>query len=321
VVDGGGEVAVTLPGPIPAPVTRVPNRLSVTATGTDDGGGPVTAEPVDVPIAVSSPGSPGAPGGADASIVAVGDIADCALPGAALTARLAQSLPGTVLTLGDHVYPSGTDHAFSGCYNSTWGVVKGRTYPTPGNHEWEADGGAPYFRYFGAAAGPGYYSFNLGSWHVLSLNSNIDVSERSSQYAWARADLAASGAPCTLAYWHHPLVSSGTNGDNPHMRALWQLLDSAGVDVVLAAHDHLYERFAPQDATGRPTGGGIRQFVVGTGGGALYGVLSPRPNSEVRNNQGWGVLALRLRSGTYDWEFVPAGAHTFRDSGSATCAS
>jgi hypothetical protein len=314
----GAEAFTTLPATLPAP-PRAPTRLLVGASVVDRAGDPIAVSPFEVPVAVAGPTGSSGLGAAEATILAAGDIADCSLPGAALTARLVQALPGTVLTLGDYVYPSGTANAFATCYESTWGAVKGRTLPTPGNHEWEVDFGAPYFGYFGSAAGPGYYSVNLGSWHVLSLNSNVDAQPGSPQYAWARADLATQRAPCTLAYWHHPLFSSGTNGDQPQMRAMWQLLDEAGVDVVLAAHDHLYERFAPQDAHGTPRANGMRQFVVGTGGGALYGLVSPRPTSETRNNQGWGVLKMTLRSGGYDWDFVPAGGHTYRDAGNAAC--
>ena len=181
--------------------------------------------------------------------------------------------------------------------------------------------GPAYFGYFGPAVGPGYYSFNLGSWHVLSLNSNVSAQPGSRQYEWARADLAAHPAACTLAYWHHPLFSSGTNGGSAQMRAMWQLLDEAGVELVMAGHDHLYERFAPQDADGRPAHNGMREFVVGTGGAPLYGLTVVQPNSEVRNNQAWGVLKLTLRSGRYDWEFIPVSGHSFRDVGSAPCGS
>ena len=229
-------------------------------------------------------------------------------------------MSASVFTLGDHVYPAATSEAFASCYESTWGAVRERTYPTPGNHEWDVNRGAPYLAYFGAPAARGFYSFDLGAWHVLSLNSNVAAHPGSQQYEWIRADLATRARPCTLAYWHHPLFSSGTNGPSSQMHAVWELLDESGVEFVMSGHDHLYERFAPQDANGSPTSAGMRSFVVGTGGAALYGMLSPRPNSEVRHNQGWGVLKLTLRSNGYDWEFVPVGGSGFRDFGSAACA-
>ena len=317
----GADVSVALPGTIPAPAARVPTRIVVGASGFDGEGNPYTVSPIEVPLTAATPGAVTGVSGPAATFVGAGDIADCNLPGAALTARLLQSIPGSVFTLGDHVYPNGTAEAFSTCYESTWGALKGRTYPTPGNHEWYEDRGRPYFEYFGPAAGRGYYSFDLGAWHILSLNSNIDIQPGSPQYEWVRNDLAMHPVPCTLAYWHHPLFSSGTNGNSPHMRAVWKLLDEAGVEMVLAAHDHVYERFAPQDADGRATPTGMREFVVGTGGAALYGMPSARPNSEVRSNQGWGVLKLTLRGGGYDWEFVPVSGHSFRDGGSASCSS
>ncbi len=318
-VDAGADVTIALPGSLSATGARVPTRMVVGASGFDAEGAPYTSAPIEVPVTMSTPGAAVGSLASAATFVGAGDIADCSLPGAALTARLLQSIPGSVFTLGDHVYPSGTADAFSTCYESTWGAFKGRTYPTPGNHEWDEERGRPYFGYFGAAAGRGYYGFDLGAWHILSLNSNIDTQPGSAQYEWVRNDLAGHAAPCTLAYWHHPVFSSGTNGNNPHMREMWKLLDEAGVDLVLAAHDHLYERFAPQDADGRATPTGMREFVVGTGGAALYGMPSPRPNSEVRNNHAWGVLKLTLRGGAYDWEFVPTGGHAFRDAGSASC--
>jgi 3',5'-cyclic AMP phosphodiesterase CpdA len=179
--------------------------------------------------------------------------------------------------------------------------------------------GGPYFAYFGASAPRPYYSFDVGAWHVLSLNSNISVTQGSPQYEWVRSDLASNPALCTLAYWHHPRFSSGPNGNHPRMSALWQLLDEAGVEVVLAGHDHLYERFAPQDADGRPASAGIRAFVVGTGGTHLYEGGAVQPNSEVRG-RAWGVLKLTLRSTDYAWEFVPVPGYAFRDFGTASCS-
>jgi hypothetical protein len=255
--------------------------------------------------------------------VGAGDIAVCDSLGASETARLLATISGDVFTLGDNTYPSGTAESFAACYEPTWGRQRHRTHPNPGNHDWDVNAGAPYFAYFGAAAGPpglGYYSFNLGAWHVLSLNSNVSAAPGSRQYEWVRNDLALNETPCALAYWHHPLFSSGPNGNIPTMSHLWRLLDEAGVDVVLSGHDHQYERFAPQDADGHPTPSGIRQFVVGTGGASHYGVAAPQVNSEVRESQSWGVLKLTLRSDRYDWEFVPVEGRSFRDFGSASCA-
>jgi hypothetical protein len=317
-VEPGVEATVALPSSIRVPTMRVPTRLAVGASGLDANNQPLIVAPVDVLVTTAL--DAGSVSAAPVTFVGAGDIADCGLQGAALTAQAVQRIPGSVFTLGDHVYPVGTSSAFASCYESTWGAVKSRTYPSPGNHEWEERNGAAYLAYFGGPAARGYYSFDLGAWHVLSLNSNIATQPGSPQYEWVRADLAAHPRPCTLAYWHHPLFSSGTNGPNPQMQAIWRLLDGAGTDLVMAAHDHLYERFAPQDADGRPTPTGIRSFVVGTGGAGLYGLLVPRPNSEIRNNQGWGVLRLTLRGDGYDWEFVPVGDSTFRDFGSASCA-
>jgi hypothetical protein len=198
-----------------------------------------------------------------------------------------------------------------------------------GNHEYMTQGAQGYYAYFGAAAGDparGYYSYQVGSWHVVVLNSNCEevggCGAGSPQEAWLRADLAANRSECALGYWHHPRFSSGSvHGDNAFMRDLWRTLQELGVDVVLTGHEHNYERFAPQDADGRadPTRG-IREFVVGTGGHpTLYPFAPPRPNSEVRETGTYGVLKLTLGSGSYDWQFLPTAGSSFADTGSGAC--
>ena len=278
-------------------------------------GPPAAPSPVDNP-------STNAPIEADATFVGAGDIARCPDGEAEATARLLDRIPGTVFTLGDNVYPRSTADLLAQCYGPTWGRHLPRTLPTPGNHDWEESAGLPYFVYFGASAGPagrGYYSATVGSWHIVSLNSNIAAHVGSPQYEWLKADLAASGATCTLAMWHHPLFSSGRNGNSPQMRDMWRLLNQSGADIVLAGHEHAYERFAPQDADARPDPRGIRGFVVGTGGTSLYERVTVQPNSEVWENRTWGVLKLTLKPGSYDWQFVPIDGQGFSDSGSSQC--
>jgi hypothetical protein len=253
--------------------------------------------------------------------VGAGDIALCDRSGASeATARLLDGIDGTVFTLGDNAYQSGTAQEFRDCYDPTWGRHKNRTRPVPGNHEYETPGATPYFNYFGLNAGPlgrGYYSFEVGNWHAIALNSNISVAADSPQGAWLRADLAANRTRCTIAYWHHPLFSSGKHGNQPRMRDVWRLLHEAGADIVLSAHDHTYERFAPQDPDGFPdTARGIRQFVVGTGGAAPYEFTNIRPTSEVRMSK-LGVLKLTLRADDYDWSFSPVSGPG--DSGTGVC--
>ena len=232
--------------------------------------------------------------------------------------------------MGDNSSPDGTLDQFNDCYGPTWGRHKDRTRPSPGNHDYRASGAAGYYTYFGAAASPldtnctsnckGYYSYDLGAWHIIALDSSVDRRVGSAQEQWLRADLAANQKTCTLAYWHVPRFSSGRHGNNSSVRAFWQALYDYGADVVLSAHDHTYERFSPQSPTGQaePTRG-IRQFVVGTGGGSLYSFPTIQPNSEVRNNTTWGVLKLTLHPTSYDWELVPIAGQTFTDSGSASC--
>jgi hypothetical protein len=264
----------------------------------------------------------------DPVLVGAGDIADCkALSPAAKTANLLDRIEGTVFTLGDTAYVSGTPKEFADCYAPTWGRQKARTRPAVGNHEYRTAFANGYYDYFGAAAGDrtkGYYSYDLGAWHVVVVNSNCGeiggCKAGSPQEQWLRADLNAHPALCTVAMWHHPRYSSGDHGDDKSMRDIFQALYEAGADVVLSGHDHDYERFAPQDADGRADPArGIRQFVVGTGGRELYKWKHPDANSEVKNDETFGVLKLTLHTDGYDWEFVPVEGESFKDGGSAKC--
>lgn len=263
-----------------------------------------------------------------AVLVGAGDIADCRdLSGAEATAKLLQQIPGTVMAVGDLAYPDGSVENFH-CYDKTWGPVKARTRPAAGNHEFHVAGGTPYFDYFGASAGDskdGYYSYELGTWHIVVLNSECkDVGgcdADSRQVQWLRADLAAHPAACTLAYWHKPLFSSGSaHGNDPEMRPLWQALYDANADVVINGHDHDYERFAPQTPDGRSDAArGIREFVVGTGGKNHRPIILAKPNSESRNADAYGVLKLTLRVGAYDWQFIAEPGKPFTDFGTGKC--
>jgi acid phosphatase type 7 len=265
-------------------------------------------------------------------IVAAGDIAACNSEGDEATARLVGGIEGTVLTLGDNAYPDGSAQNFGECYEPTWGQFKERTRPTPGNHEYKTDEGASaYFEYFGKAAGDpdeGYYSYELGSWHIVALNSNCGEGEircgpDSAQVQWLKEDLAANADEerCTLAYMHHPRFSSGEeHGSTPKLEPLWEALYAGGADVVLSGHEHNYERFSPQEPNGKADPQrGIREFVVGTGGKKHYPILEPIANSEVHNDETYGVLKLTLNPKSYEWSFVPVEGETFSDSGGAQC--
>jgi hypothetical protein len=264
----------------------------------------------------------------EAVLVGAGDIADCNdLSGAEATAKLLDGIPGTVMAVGDLAYPNGTKENFV-CYDKTWGRAKARTRPAPGNHEFHSNGAAHYFEYFGEAAGDpgkGYYSYDLGAWHIVSLNSECEevggCTAGSPEEKWLRADLAAHPASCTAAYWHKPLFSSGgAHGNYLDVLPLWQALYDAHADIVISGHDHNYERFAPQTAQGAADANrGIREFVVGTGGKNLRPFGEIKPNSEVRSRDAFGVLKLTLRRGGYDWLFIPQENKTFSDSGTATC--
>jgi hypothetical protein len=297
--------------------------------------------------------SAGAQVAADPVLVGAGDIARCAATGDEATANLLDNMEGTVFTTGDNAYDTGSTSNFSNCYNPGWGRHLARTKPSVGNHEYYApvkksssyhENAADYFAYFGTAAGEpskGYYSYDLGNWHIVVLNSCLEhkpavwkaTGEREKQVEcvgpgpvqeqWLRDDLAApeNQSVCTLAYWHHPRFSSGNHGDNPSVATLWNTLYEAGADVVLNGHDHDYERFAPQNPQGLPDPEqGIRQFVVGTGGAAFTAFKSVKANSEKRISNTNGVLKMTLHPEGYDWQFVTAPNQAVADSGSGDCS-
>jgi hypothetical protein len=255
--------------------------------------------------------------------VGAGDIGNCALSGAERTAELLDAIPGTVFTLGDHAYETGSTDNFMKCYDPWWGRHRQRTKPSPGNHDYETPDAAGYFAYFAGQADPerrGYYHFTLGAWHIYSLNSVVPADRTSAQYRWLSQELARNVGRCTLAYWHQPVRSSakhGSAGDDT-MVPIWQLLAEHGADVVLAGHDHLYERYAPMDANLQPATQGIRQFVVGTGGGELYQPETEQVGNEIQI-RAWGVLKLVLKPDRYSWEFVPVAGRSTRDAGDGMC--
>jgi acid phosphatase type 7 len=281
--------------------------------------------------------------GTDPVIAAAGDIAcdpRSRLHGTADSCRdretaelLADMDLDAVLTLGDNQYEDGRLEAFRAVYDRSWGRFRNVTWPAVGNHEYLTPGASGYFDYFNGVGrshgragerGRGYYSFDVGAWHVIALNSVCaevgGCDEGSPQERWLRADLAAHPARCTLAYWHHPRFSSGEQSSSTRFTAFWEALHEAGADVVLAGHAHDYERFAPLTPEGEwDPERGIREFVVGTGGKHHYGFGTAEPFSEARDSTTWGVLALTLRGDGYDWRFVPEAGATFTDAGSAPC--
>jgi lipopolysaccharide/colanic/teichoic acid biosynthesis glycosyltransferase len=257
-------------------------------------------------------------------LVGAGDIGVCGDDSDDRTAELLDDIPGTVFTTGDNAYPSGSLTQFQQCYGPAWGRHLARTRPSPGNHEYDTPEAPGYFTYFGdraGAPGKGYYSYDLASWHVVVLNSQIPIASGSPQLQWLASDLASTNAACVVAYWHRPRFSSGSHhGDDPALSAVWDLLYAAGTELVINGHEHMYERFAPQTpAAAADPAHGIRQFVVGTGGAGHYALGSARPNSEVRNSGTPGVLALRLLPEAYEWRFVPVAGSAFADSGRGTC--
>jgi hypothetical protein len=259
----------------------------------------------------------------DPVLVGAGDIASCVSSGDEETARLLDQIPGAVFTVGDNVYLSRKMRNPFPCYDASWGRHKSRTRPVPGNHEYEGGYTDAYFDYFGPAAGDrgkGYYSYDLGAWHIVALNTMIEAGPSSSQGKWLSRDLAQNRRYCTLAYFHHPRFSSGPHHTSRRAVDLWNALAGAGVDVVISGHDHIYERFAPMTASGRADQrAGMRQFVVGTGGVSHYAIDRVAGNSEARNNTTYGVIRLVLHDSGYDWKFVPVRGGRFSDAGTGVC--
>jgi 3',5'-cyclic AMP phosphodiesterase CpdA len=290
------------------------------------------------------PASAGAQGAADSVVIAAAGDLVCGtetpkerIPCLSdYTADLVRQLnPTALLLMGDLQYETGSAADFQEFYEPSFGPFKAITYPVPGNHEYFTEGAVPYFDYFNGVGadsgragsrGRGFYSFNLGAWHIVALNSNCPqiggCSARSAQAMWLRADLAANRAKCTLAFMHSARFSSGEHGNDELMRDLWRIMHEAGVDVVLSAHDHTYERFGRQDWSGRTDNQrGIRSFVVGTGGKGLARFLRARPNSEIRSNSSIGVLTMVLKQDAYSWNFaaIPGLPDPLKDSGDGTC--
>ncbi len=248
------------------------------------------------------------------TLLAVGDIASCSSKGDEQTAALVKRLPGPIAVLGDIAYETGSSADFAHCFDPSWGPLVPRIRAALGNHEYGTGTAAVAISRLRLPRN-GWYSYSIGAWHVIVLNSNCDeiggCGRDSQQWLWLRADLATHKNRCTLAYWHHPRFSSGPHGSDVAYAPFWDLLAHAKADVVLSGHDHDYERFAPKK--------GIRSFVVGTGGKTLYPTLIPRAGSVVRNSSTYGVLRLTLRPTGYDWQFLPVRGGTFRDAGHATC--
>jgi acid phosphatase type 7 len=268
-----------------------------------------------------------------AVLVGAGDIASCKeAAGSQATAKIVEKIPGTVFAAGDLAYERGSAEEFENCYGATWGRFKDRTRPALGNHEYVDPGAAAYFAYWGTQAGPvgkGYYSYELGAWHIVVLNTNCTAAGvggceiGSAQETWLKQDLAAHPSGCVLAYGHHALFSSGffkKHAIHPELKQLWMDLYGAHADLVLAGHEHSYERFAPQDPDGKlDPKNGIREIVVGTGGRSHDLLGFATTNSELRNWSTYGVLKLTLWKDHYTWEFIPEEGATFRDSGSGAC--
>lgn len=263
-------------------------------------------------------------------LIAVGDIADCTVETDEKVANLVEGMRGKIVTLGDNAYPKGTPEDFKNCFDPRWHPMTRRMFPSAGNHEYYTDNAAGYFDYFAGKGRPtgdrdkGWYAYDLGdSWRAIVLNSNCEYvggcTQDSQQGRWLASELQAAEGRNVLAYAHVPRYSSGHHGSDPSMKPFFRMLWRARADIVLGGHDHSYERFAPQNASGDRKVRGVQQFVVGTGGRHLYAFSDPRlPNTRARNDDAYGVLKLRLRADGYSWRFVRAAGGSFTDRGSRT---
>jgi hypothetical protein len=283
-----------------------------------------TEPSLDLPSALPSiaartqpPDASGSPRPEPEVLLATGDIGSCESQADDAVADLASRLDGTIALLGDTVYEEGTPQQYARCFDPSWGPMRSRFRPAVGNHEYLTAGAGGYFDYFGSAAGEegqGWYSYELGAWHVVVLNSNcslVGCGDDSPQLRWLRADLAAHPSDCLLAYWHHPRWSSGRHGSTPSVDGFWQVMREAGADVVIGGHDHTYERIEID---------GIRQFVVGTGGRNLYPFEKPPlPQTKARTDSAFGLLWLSLAADGYAWEFLALGRGNFADAGRGSC--
>ena len=262
----------------------------------------------------------------DPILAGAGDIARCDATGDEQTADLLDGIEGTVFAAGDNVYPVGSSSDFTNCYEPSWGRHRERTRPVPGNHEYLTPGAEGYKEYFGPAATPNgttWYAYDLGAWRIYSMDTECEViggcDAASPQGRWLVDDLARHPRRCVAAIWHRPLFSSGLHRGDKRLTWMWQTLDAAGAELVVSGHEHDYERFARMHSDRMVASGGVRQFVVGTGGAMLRQFGSVAPNSLVRWNGSYGILELTLQPAGYLWRFIPVGKSTFADTGSSPC--
>lgn len=278
------------------------------------------------------------PAGRDPILIAAGDIV-CEEPGSSSAGCLHRAVsdlalaqnPDAALILGD-LCQTPSEDCLESEFMPTWGRMFSISHPVPGNHDYEDDSEVNYFDYWNGAGlltgragerAKGYYSFDLGGWHILALNSQCELvggcEQGSPQYLWLEQDLKNSPAKCTLAYWHTPVFSSSGRG-NRDMKPVFALLYDYNAELVLNAHHHIYERFAPQNPAGAADPArGIREFIAGTGGSSHNSIYRIMLNSEVRNANTFGVLKLSLHPDGYDWEFIPAQGKSFSDAGTGLC--
>jgi hypothetical protein len=308
---GGGSPTAPQTAVETVPIAATPPATAPPVTTTD----PAAETPITPPV-IPPPGS------ASTFINVLGDTGWCGSPALAPLARLFERFDGDIVLAGDLAYPSGSSEDFKNCFEPSFGKFKARIHSSPGNHDYVASVSAQsYFEYFGERSGPtrlGYYSFRAAEWTVLMLNSNVPINKSSAQYAFVRTTMQQAPTRCTMAVMHHPFDSSGLNGPTPSLRDIWELMYNLGADLVIAGHDHLYERHAPVNTDQRRDDvKGIRQFTVGTGGAPLYGRTRNALNSELLISN-FGILRLKLDPALYSWEFLDMNGNVL-DQGLNVC--
>lgn len=298
-------------------VSTTPQQISTSTAITVN-----TATPEPVPTSTDTP----VPTATPAILLGAGDISICGQKGDDETALLLEVENGEIFTAGDNSNEDGFMYQYQKCFEPSWGRLMNRLHPVPGNHDYYGDDGKSYYEYFGERAGPpgkGYYSYDLGAWHIVALNSNCDyVSCRpdSAQLKWLREDLEANKTQCTLAYWHDPMVGSALHDYYYGVLPFWEALYDYGAEIIVNGHNHIFEVFSPQNPELKPDlENGIAQFIVGTGGASHYSFTDIKPNSIIRDNTSFGIIKFKLFENQYEWEFIPVAEGDFTSTGSGLC--
>lgn len=324
----GTAFALTPPTQTPTPTVTATHTPTNTPTPTATRTPTYTYTPTNTPTETASPTSTETPQPTATPyyFIGAGDISMCNRSDHYNTALLLEKYPGEIFTAGDNSNDEGYAEEYKNCFAPSWGRFFSRIHPVPGNHDYRVKEGKPYYDYFGNKAGKkgeGYYSYDVGPWHIIALNSNCDYvgcGPDSEQYKWLKRDLKNNPSRCTMAIWHHPRVSSAPEGKDKSVKPFWDLLYEYGADVIVNGHSHIYERYAPQNPDLKiDYESGLVQFIVGTGGAFFEDLKTIQANSQAKITQTHGILVFELYEDRYDWGFLPVDGVSFFDSGTMYC--